>query len=73
MAKSRLERSWDIDESDLDIFYLDLIRYRDISNEVEKHYNIRHESPQILIVKDGKVGYHTSHMGISVDAIRSNL
>ncbi len=72
MAKMRLERNWDLDE-DLDVYYLDLLSHRDVSNKVAETFQVRHESPQILLVKDGTVIFHTSHLGVSVDAIKDAL
>jgi len=74
MALNRLERKW-TDELNNDItpFYLDLIKFRNISNSLATDYNIAHESPQILIIKGGKCVYNTSHMDISVDAIKEHI
>ena len=52
-----------------DLHYLDLIRYRPASNEVAAQLGIPHQSPQVLLVKDGKVIYHSSHFGIRPDRI----
>jgi len=64
-AKDRLERGW----SDLSgfgaVYYLDLLRFREISNAIEKEFGIRHESPQVLVVKDGICVYNDSHFSIS--------
>lgn len=71
MMVSRAVRSaWDIDSLELPFYYLDLIRYRTVSNEVANKFNVRHESPQILIIKDGKCVYHASHSAISVDSVK---
>jgi bacillithiol system protein YtxJ len=67
MAKSRLESSDSGKEPE--IYYLDLIRYRDISNEIADRYNVRHESPQVIVLKDGKAIYHASHGSISMDEL----
>ena len=73
MAKNRLESNWDISEDDITPVYLDLIKYRDVSNQIESELNVKHESPQIILLKNGKVNFHTSHNQISVDAIKQNL
>lgn len=65
MALSRFKRGWDKAKDYLPIYYLDLIRHRNISNLIAEHYVIRHESPQILWIKGGKCQYSTSHHGIS--------
>lgn len=67
MAKSRLERS--IMPEGIDFYYLDLLRYRDISKKVETDFNVNHESPQVLLIKNGECIYDESHSGISMDEI----
>ena len=73
-ALSRLERNW-TDETSQKIkpYYLDLIAFREVSNQIESKFNVEHQSPQILIIKDGKSIFDTSHMGISYQAILENL
>jgi len=72
MALNRLERSWDDAEmSSAEAYYLDLIANRDISNAIADIFGIEHESPQILIIKDGVCVYNNSHMGISYNDIKS--
>lgn len=46
-------------------YYLDLLAYRSVSNAVEARYGIRHESPQVLVIANGKCVYHTSHRAIT--------
>lgn len=73
VAKRRLERAWDLPKEDVDIYYLDLIRYRPISNQIASQFGVKHESPQLILLKDGKVIHHSSHNMISVDGIKNAL
>ena len=73
MAKRRLERNWNIDESKVDIYYLVLIAYRSISNLVSSDFGVTHQSPQILIIKNKETVFHTSHNDISVEVIEENI
>ncbi len=71
-ALGRLERNWKVEfEKDIDCYFLDLIRYRDLSNTVAKHYNIQHESPQALIIKNGKCEFSQTHSQIRIDDLMS--
>jgi bacillithiol system protein YtxJ len=54
---------------DIDIYYLDLLSYRTISNKIAERFQVHHESPQVLVIKDGKCVYDESHLAISVDEI----
>jgi bacillithiol system protein YtxJ len=63
VAKSRLERDWL--ETDIKPFFLDLIKYRELSNRLALELSIRHESPQILLIKDQKCIFNASHLAIN--------
>ncbi len=67
MAKNRLERSAMPDG--IDFYFLDLLRYRNISHQVETEFMVSHESPQILLIVNGKCIYDESHSGISMHDI----
>ncbi|UXP33901.1 bacillithiol system redox-active protein YtxJ [Reichenbachiella agarivorans] len=70
MALNRLERSWNQDEiNPLKPYYLDLIAYREVSNQIAADLGVEHQSPQVLILSDGKAIYDNSHMGISYNEI----
>jgi bacillithiol system protein YtxJ len=70
MAKNRLEMSWDINEEELDTYFLDLIRYREVSNQIAATFGVQHESPQAILIKDGQAIYDASHLNIRVDDLR---
>lgn len=69
MALNRLERGWE--ESAIKPYFLDLIANREVSNGVEHVFGVQHQSPQAILIKDGKVVYHTSHNGIDFGEIKS--
>lgn len=71
MAKSRLEMNWDIDAETVEPYFLDLIRYREVSNYVADSFGVTHESPQVLLIRDGECVFDASHLGIHVDDLRS--
>ncbi len=74
MALSRLERSWDsAAHENTAIFFLDLIRYRDVSNAVAEQFGVMHQSPQVIVVEDEKAIYDESHMGISYEEISAQV
>ncbi len=67
MAKSRLDKA-DTSPS-VDFNYLDLISYRSLSNKIADDLNVSHESPQVLLIKNGECIYDESHSGIRIDDI----
>lgn len=71
-ALNRIERKWDAEEmKEVKPYYLDIIAYRDISQQIEKQFGVQHESPQLLVIKNGKCVFALSHMGITYDALTS--
>ena len=70
-ALNRLERSWGKNEMEnVEPYYLDLITYRNISNKIAELFGVQHQSPQVLVIKDGKCIYHESHLGIQYDEVK---
>ncbi|HUH47431.1 MAG TPA: bacillithiol system redox-active protein YtxJ, partial [Arenibacter sp.] len=65
MVINRFNEEYDIATGELDLYYLDLHSFRPVSNEIGELFQVRHESPQLLVVKDGAVVAHESHNGIS--------
>ncbi|AHF14620.1 bacillithiol system redox-active protein YtxJ [Niabella soli] len=53
----------------IDFYFLDLIAYRAVSNQIAEKYGIRHESPQVLLIKDGKCVYNESHSAVYMEDI----
>ncbi|RFM27556.1 bacillithiol system redox-active protein YtxJ [Deminuibacter soli] len=72
MAKNRLERYAE-PPTGTDYYYLDLIAHRDISHKVAEDFRVHHESPQVLVIKNGKCVYDESHSAISMDEIAEQL
>ncbi len=69
MALDRLERTWNERAGAIKPYYLDLIAYRGISNQVAALFDVEHESPQVLLIRDGKAVYDGSHFEISLENI----
>ena len=57
--------NYNFTEKEVDLYYLDLLNYRDVSNEVGYTFQVIHQSPQILVVKNGNVVAHASHGAIN--------
>jgi bacillithiol system protein YtxJ len=67
MAKGRLERSQQ--PENIDFYILDLINNRSLSNKLAEEFNVWHESPQVLLIQDGKCTYDESHTAIRMEDI----
>jgi bacillithiol system protein YtxJ len=69
-----LERAWkDNEMTVVKPYLLDLLANRNISNHIVDVFGITHESPQILLIADGKCIYHNSHNAISYQEIKNNM
>jgi bacillithiol system protein YtxJ len=64
MVLRQFESSYNIKEGEVKLYFLDLLNYRDISNKIASRFNVPHESPQLIVLKDGKVIYSASHSEI---------
>jgi bacillithiol system protein YtxJ len=53
----------------IDFYILDLIKFRSVSNKIAELFKVRHESPQVLLIKDGKCIFTESHLGIDMHEI----
>ncbi len=67
MAKNRLERV--TPPENIDFYYLDLISYRELSSKIAEEFDVFHESPQVILIKNGECSYDESHSGINMDDI----
>lgn len=71
MVKNRLDRS-EI-PAGIQFHYLDLIAHRDVSNKIAEAFFVEHESPQVLLIRNGECVYDESHNGISMDEIAEQV
>ena len=67
MALARMERSEAPDN--IAFYYLDLLNNRSISNAIAEKFKVYHESPQVLIIKNGECTFDESHGGIQMEEI----
>ncbi len=56
-------------QTNIDFYFLDIISYRSLSNKIADTFKVHHESPQILVIKDGECIFDESHLSISIDDI----
>ena len=55
------------------LYRVDVRAQRPLSQDLAAHFGVRHESPQILIIEDGKVVWHASHRAVSADRVRAAI
>lgn len=64
MVLKRFEKSMPSENNDFDYYILDILKNRDISNLLANKFGVRHESPQLLVLKNGDLIAHDSHYAI---------
>lgn len=67
IVRSQLEKS--AAPEGMDFHFLDLISYRSLSNRIAEDFRVSHESPQVLVIKNGECVYDESHNNISMDEL----
>lgn len=64
MVLKRFEKEFDLPKEKMTLYLLDLLSYREISQEIALRFDVIHESPQLLVIQDKKVIYAVSHHAI---------
>ena len=75
MALKQFENEFDLDSLDQKVllYFLDLLEYRGISNEIAARFNVIHQSPQLLLIQNGKSVYAVSHNDIDAEELKVKL
>jgi len=71
MVRSRLENGWKAENDNMIFYYLDVLKHRGLSDLVADKFLITHQSPQLIILKNGIVVHHSSHTSISPGVIEN--
>ena len=72
MALKNFENEYDLGEN-ISAYFLDLISFREVSNEIASRFNVLHQSPQLLLIVGGKSVYDVSHSSIDAQELRSKI
>lgn len=68
-ALKQFEKEFDLGDK-IDAYFLDLLEYRDISNEIANRFGVYHQSPQLILIKNGRAVYNVSHDAIDAEKLR---
>ena len=72
MALKQFENEFNSPDS-VETYFLDLIAYRDVSNEIATRFQVVHQSPQLVLIKEGKSVYNASHSDIDAQELKSKI
>lgn len=70
MALKQFDTEFNYPEEKIDWYLLDLLNHRDLSNEIASRYNVMHQSPQIVVIRNGKAVFNKSHDSISAEDLK---
>ncbi len=73
MVKKKFELDWDAIPKNTPLYFLDLLNYRDISNAIADVFHVHHQSPQVLLIKNGECISESSHGEISAEEIAEQI
>ena len=73
MVIKRFENMFDESMSNVKVYYLDLLSYRDVSDKVGVTFNVIHQSPQLLIIKNEVSVFNASHQDITSIKLQDHL
>lgn len=69
MVLRQFENEFDTEAGNVKFYFLNLISNREVSNKIASKFNVPHESPQMILIKDGKSVYDASHSGIRAESL----
>ena len=69
MVLRNFEGTYNIQEKEMKLYFLDLLAYREVSNEVGYKFQVLHQSPQLIVIKNGLTVAHASHHGIRAEEL----
>lgn len=55
------------------VLVVHVVEQRALSNAVASRTGVRHESPQAILIENGRVAWHDSHEGVTADALERLL
>jgi len=73
MALNRMQKTNFFKEKNVPFYYLDLISYRNVSDRIAEKFQVEHESPQLLVIKNAACFASVSHNGISESWLLGNI
>lgn len=73
MVLNRFQKEWNLKDENVFPLFLDLLSHRDVSDFIAEQLEVKHESPQVLVVKNEISYYDTSHTSISFPIIEKFL
>ena len=65
MVIKQFESLFNEENKQLKVYYLDLLNFREVSSKLSEDFQVIHESPQLLVIKNEISVYNASHYEIT--------
>jgi len=69
MVLRQFENNYNLNVTQVKLYFLDLIAFRDVSDEVGYKFQVMHQSPQLIVIKNGITVHHASHYSIDASIL----
>ncbi len=73
MVLNNFEQNWSLSEEACTLYYIDLLKFRDVSNRIEELTGIMHQSPQVIVIAEKEIIYDATHSSIDAKRIESAI
>ena len=73
MVLRQFEKQYAIEDEKVKLYFLDLIAFREVSNEVAIRFQVMHQSPQLIVIKNSNTIHHSSHYSIDAGLLERFL
>ena len=69
MVLKNFENEVQNSDKDVSYYFLNLIAHRDLSNKIAEDFDVTHQSPQLIVLENGKAIKDASHQSISISLV----
>lgn len=73
MVLRNFEKAYNVTDDQIKLYFLDLLAYRNISDEVGHRFQVQHQSPQLIVIKNGNAVAHESHHSIQASTLEEHI
>lgn len=71
MTFRQFESNFNIENDKVKLYFLDLLAFRELSNEVGIRFQVMHQSPQLIVLRNGNTVHHSSHYSIDAGLLEN--
>jgi bacillithiol system protein YtxJ len=70
MVKWQLEAEWDLASDEMGAYLLDVIQHRSLAREIADRFQVFHQSPQLLLIREGECTYDADQLDITLEELK---